>query len=51
MELHSKKFNLPNLCVFVSIKFSARNINFNQRPVVIKKINSNFRKNRKNYYH
>ena len=46
MELHS-----PSLCFFVSIKFNARNIIFNQRPVVINKINSNSSKNSKNYYH
>ena len=28
MELHS-----PNLCFFTSIKFNARNIIFNQRPI------------------
>ena len=61
MELHSKKFNLiefhviklhlPNFCFFVSIKFNARNIIFNQKPIVIKEINSNSNKNFKNCYH
>ena len=45
------KFYLPNLCFFVRIKFNARNIIFNQRPIVINKINSNSSKNCKNYYH
>ena len=45
MELHS-----PNLCFSVSLKFNARNIIFNQRPIVIIKINSNSKKNCKNYY-
>ena len=51
LYVHSIKFYLPNLCFFVSIKFNARNIIFNQRPIVINKINSNFNKNCKNYYH
>ena len=46
MELHSSNF-----CFFGSIKFNARNIIFNQRPIVINKINSNSNKNCKNYYH
>ena len=46
MKLHS-----INLCFFVSAKFNARNIIFNQRPVVINKTNSNFGKNCENYYH
>ena len=50
MELHSIKFNLPKLCFFVNIKLNARNITFNQRPVVINKINTNSSKNCKNYY-
>ena len=45
MELHS-----PNFCFFGSIKFNARNISFNQRPIVISKINSNSNKNCKNYH-
>ena len=61
MELHSVKYNLiefhpiklhlPNLCFFVSTKFNARNIVFNQKPIIINKINSNSSKNCKNYYH
>ena len=51
MELHSIKLHLPNLCFFASTKFNARNIIFNQRPIVINKINSNSGKNCKNYYH
>ena len=51
MELHSIKFYLPNFCFSVSIKFNARNITFNQKPVVINEINSNSSKNCKNYYH
>ena len=39
------KLHLPNLCFFVSTKFSARNIIFNQRQIVINKINSNSGKN------
>ena len=35
----------------MSIKFNARNSIFNQRPIVINKINSNSGKNCKNYYH
>ena len=57
MELHSIKFNSMefhpiklHFCFFMSIKFSARNI-FNQRPIVINKINSNSSKNCKNCYH
>ena len=50
MELHSIKLHLPNFCFFVSTKFKARNIIFNQRPAVINKINSNSNKNCKNYY-
>ena len=46
MELHS-----PNLCFFASIKFNARNIIFNQRPVLINEINSNSSKNCKKFYH
>ena len=45
MELH-----LPNFCFFVS-KFNARSIIFNQRLIVINKINSNSSKNCKKYYH
>ena len=45
------EFYLPNFCFFVSIKFNARNIIFNQRPIVINEINSNSNKNCKNYYH
>ena len=45
MELHS-----PNFCFFGSTKFNARNI-FNQRPIAINKIKSNFSKNCKYYYH
>ena len=51
MELHSMKFCLPNFCFFVSINFNARNIIFNQRPIVVNKINSNSSENFKNYYH
>ena len=43
MELH-----LPNLCFFASTKFNARNIIFNQRPILINKICSNSGKNCKN---
>ena len=46
MELHS-----PNLFFSVSIKFNARNIIFNPKPIVINEINSNSNKNCKNYYH
>ena len=46
MELHS-----PNLCFSVSIKFKAKNIIFNQKPIVINEINSNSNKNCKNCYH
>ena len=46
MELHS-----PNFCFFMSIKFNARNIIFNQRPIVTNKINRSSSKNCKNYYH
>ena len=45
------EFYLPNPCFFVSVKFSARNIIFNQRPFVINEINSNSNKNCKSYYH
>ena len=45
------EFYLPNLCFFVSIKFNARNIIFNQRAIAINEINSNSYKNCKNYYH
>ena len=41
----------PNFCFFGSIKFNARNVIFNQRPIVINEINSNSNKNCKNYYH
>ena len=41
----------PNFCFFASIKFNARNIIFNQRPIIINKTNSNSSKNCKNYYH
>ena len=61
MEFHSIKFNLiefhliklhfPNFCFFVSIKFNARNIILNQKPIVINKINSNSSRHCKNYYH
>ena len=51
MELHSIKLHLPNLCFTVSIKFNARNIIFNQRPIAINKRNVNSIKNCKNYYH
>ena len=44
-------FYLPDLYFFVSIKFNARNIIFNQRPILINKINGNSNKNYKNYYH
>ena len=46
MELY-----LPYFCFFGSIKFNARNIIFNERPIVINKINSNSSKNCKNYCH
>ena len=46
MELHS-----PNFYFFVSTKFNARNIIFNQRTIVINKMSSNSGKNCKNYYH
>ena len=46
MELHS-----PNFCFFVSTKFNAKKIIFNQRPIVINKININSGINFKNYYH
>ena len=42
---------LPNLCFFANTKFNARNIIFNQRPILINKISSNPGKNCKNYYH
>ena len=45
------EFYLLNLCFFMSIKFNARNISFNQKPIVINKINSNSNKKCKNYYH
>ena len=51
MELYSIKLHLPNLCFFASTKFNARNIIFNQRPIVINKIYSNSGENCKNYYH
>ena len=46
MELHSSNF-----CFFVTTESNARNIIFNQTPIVINKINSNSDKNCKNYYH
>ena len=51
IKLHSTDFRSPNFCFFVSTKFNSRNITFNQRPIVINKINSNSGKNYKNYYH
>ena len=51
MEFYSMELHSPNFCFFVSIKFNARNTIFNQRPIVINKINSNSGKNCKNYYH
>ena len=36
MELH-----LPNFCFFLSIKFNAKNIIFNQTPIITNKMNSN----------
>ena len=45
MELHPIKLHLPNFCFFMSIKFNARNIIFNQRPIVTNKINGNSSKN------
>ena len=45
MELHSQIF-----VFFASIKFNARNIVFNQTPIIINKINSNSSKNCKKYY-
>ena len=41
----------PNPCFLASIKFNARNIIFNQRPIVINKLNSNSSKNCKNYFY
>ena len=41
------EFYLPNLCFFVSIKFNARNIIFNQRPIVINKISIDYNKDYK----
>ena len=40
MKLYS-----PNFCFFAGAKFTSRNIIFNQRPIVIKEINSNSIKN------
>ena len=51
MELHSMELHSPNLCFFMSIKFNARNIIFNQRPIVMNEINSDSSKNCTNYYH
>ena len=51
MELRSVELRSPNFCFFMIIKFNARNIIFNQRPIVINKINGNSIKNCKNYYH
>ena len=45
MGLHS-----PNFCFFVSAKSNARNINFNQRPIVRNKIISNSGNNCKTIY-
>ena len=42
---------LLNFCFFGSIKFIAKNIVFNQRPIVINKINSFFSKHCTNYCH
>ena len=38
----------PNFCFFVKTKSKARNIIFNQRPIVINKINNKSSKNCKN---
>ena len=51
LHVHPIKFYLPNFCFFASIKFNAKNIIFNQRPIVINEINSNSSKNFKNCYH
>ena len=51
IEFHLIKLHLSNFCFFVSIKFNARNVIFNQKPIVINKINSNSNKDCKNYYH
>ena len=51
MEFRLIKLYLPNVCFFVSINFNARNIIFNQKPIVINEIISNSNKNCKNYYH
>ena len=51
MGLHSMEFYLPNLCFFMSIKFDVRSIIFNQRPILINKINNDSSKNCKNYYY
>ena len=52
MEFHSAELRSPNFCFFVNFKFNGKIIIFNQRPVVINKINSNLNsKNCKNYYH
>ena len=37
--------------IYMSTKFNARNIIFDQRPIVINKVSSNSGKNCKNYYH
>ena len=50
MKLHSAELRSPNSCFFMSIKLNARNIIFNQRPIVINEINSDSRKNCKKYY-
>ena len=46
MKLYS-----PNFCFFAGAKFTSRNIIFNQRPIVIKEINSNSIKKCKSYYY
>ena len=51
MELHSMELHSSNLCFSVSIRFNARNITLNQRPIIINEINSNSDKNCKNCYH
>ena len=49
--MHSIELHSPNFCFFVSSKFNARNIIFNQRRIVVNKINSDSSKSCKNYYH
>ena len=48
LYVHSMELHSPNFCFFASIKFNAGNIIFNQRPIVVNKINSNSSKNCKN---